>query len=284
MRAAFVVALFLCIGVPGFSAATPKPLTIQNVALSQFEDGPGLPASSFFVSGETVFISFQVSGYKPTGEDEQSIRLSWQVEAKDPAGVMIVEPQTGKVEAGLASEDKNWLPKVRHTILVPPFAPPGTYHISLLVKDEIAKAEVRKELDFQVHGVLVEPSPDFILRGVQFYRSEEDKKPLAVAAYRPGDTVWLRFGIVGFKLGDQNHFEVGYGITVLRASGDVLFQQAEAAVENDQSYYPRRYVPAALSLNLTKDLRPGPYTVVLTAVDKVGGQKAEARQTFTVEQ
>lgn len=283
MRAAAFVVLCLGTEVLAFSAAPPKPLSIQNVALSQYEDGPNLPASSFFVPGETIFFSFQVSGYRPTGEDDQRIQLSWQMDAKDPAGIPIVEPQTGKIAAGLSSEDKNWMPKVRQTIQVPPFAPPGTYRIGMLVKDEIAGAEIRKEVEFQVHGQVVEPSPALVVRNVHFYRGEEDKAPLAVAAYRPGDTVWLRFGIVGFKLGEQNRFDVGYGITVLRASGEALFEQVEAAVEKDQSFYPRRLVPAALSLNLTKDLRPGAYTVVLTADDKVGGQKAEARQTFTVE-
>jgi hypothetical protein len=284
MRAGVYATLCLLTQALTLGAAPPKPLTIQNVALSQYDDGPSLPASSYFVQGETIFFSFQISGYRPTGEDDPRIKLSWRIETKDPDGLLIVEPQTGTIAAGLSSEDKNWMPKVRETIQMPPFAPPGTYHISMLVKDEVANAETRKEAEFQVHGLVVEPSPNLVLRNVHFYRGEEDKAPLGVAAYRPGDTVWLRFGIVGFKLGEQNRFEVGYGITVLRANGDVLFQQPEAAVERDQSYYPRRYVPAALSLNLTKDLRPGQYTVVLSADDKVGGQKAEARQAFTVEQ
>lgn len=283
MRAGLFAAVVWVSGAVIFAAAPQKPLSIQNVAVAQYEDGPPLPASSYYLAGETVFLSFQVAGYRKTGEDEPKIRLSWRVEAKDPAGIPIVAPAAGKIEAALSQEDKNWMPKAREAIQVPPFGPTGTYHLAIVVKDELANAEVRAEREFQVHGQDVEPSPTLVLRKIHFYRTEQDKEPLALPVYRPGDAVWIRFEIVGFKLGEQNRFEVAYGITVLRASGDVLFQQPEAAVERDHSFYPRHYVPAALSLNLTKDLAPGQYTVVLTVEDKVGGQKCEERQTFGVE-
>lgn len=278
--------LFAVVSISGvllFGAAPPKPLALENITLSQYEDGPPVAGSSYYAAGETVFLSFQVSGYRATGEDDPAIKLSWRVEAKDPAGIPIAEPATGRLATTLAQEDKNWMPKVRATVQVPPFGPSGTYRFTMVLQDEIAKAEVRAEKDVTVHGRDVEPSPSLALRNVHFYRGEEDPKPIGAVAYRPGDTVWIRFDIVGFKLGEQNRFEVGYGIKVLRANGDTLFEQPEAAVDRNQSFYPQRYVPAALSLNLTKDLPAGQYTVMLTANDKVGDQKCESRQAFTVE-
>lgn len=275
--------LFGFTAVLACSAAAPKPLALQNVALAQYEDGPPLPPSSYFAPTETIFLSFQVSGYRSTGEDEQSIKLNWHVEAKDPAGVPLVEPESGKIAAGLAQEDKNWMPKVRLTILIPGFAPSGVYHLTLSLKDEIANAEVHQDVSFQVRGEDVDPSPSLVIRNCRFYRAEEDKHPLDLPAYRPGDTVWIRFVMVGYKLAEQNRFEVGYGVTVLRPNGEPTFQQPEAAVERDQTFYPRRFLPAALSLTLPRDVPLGPYTVIVTAADKVGEQKAEVRQTFTVE-
>lgn len=265
------------------AATPPKPFAIQNVTLSQYEDGPPIPRDFYFVPGDTVFLSFQIAGYKPTGDDEPAVKLEYHVEAKDPAGVLIAEPGSARIAAVLAQEDKNWMPKGRQTIVVPPFAPSGTYHISIAVKDEVASAETRKDVDFAVRARDVEPSETLVIRNFHFYRGEEDKSPLEVAAYKPGDAVWIKFDITGFKFGEHNAFEVGYGITVLRPNGETTFQQAEAAVEREQSFYPRRYVPAVLSLSLPKDVRPGQYTVILGAQDKVGDQKAEARQTFTVE-
>lgn len=278
-----VVLPLLSVGLV-FAAAPPKPLTIQNVTLSQYEDGPALAGTQSFVPGEAIFFSFQVSGYRSEGEDEQSIRLTWRIEAKDPAGVHLEEPATGKLVAGLAQEDKDWMPKVRHTIVVPPFAPSGTYHVTISVHDEIAKADVQKEAEFKVRGRQVEPSPKLAIRNMNFYRGEEDKEPAEPPAYRPGDTVWVRFDITGYRFAAKNHFDVGYGITVLRPNGEVTLSQPEAAAETDESFYPKPYIPAALSLNLPKDIRPGQYTVIVTAKDKVGGQNEEVRRTFSVEQ
>ncbi len=265
------------------AAAPPKPLAILNVALGQYEDGPTVPVGYEYVPGETVFFSFQVSGYRTRGDEEPEVRLEWRLESKDPAGVSIVEPQTGKVVTTVSQKDKDWMPKIRETILVPPFAPSGTYRIDILVKDEIAQAEVRKSVDFKVRGRDVEPSPTLVVRNLRFYRTEEDKKPLELAAYRPGDAVWIRFDMTGFKFGEKNRFDVGYGIQVLKPNGEATLTQPEAAVEQDTSFYPRKFVPAAFSLNLPADVMKGQYTVIITAHDKVGNQTCEAKQTFTVE-
>ncbi len=233
--------LFLAYGAPD-----PQPLSIENIALSQSEDGPPVPASSYFMSGETVFLSFQVSGYRPLGEEEQSIKLNWRLQATDPAGVLITKPQSGEIATSLSREDKHWMPKVRQIIQLPPFGPSGAYHLGVWLKDEVANTDARKDIEFQVRGRDVAPSPVLAIRDLHFYRGEDDRKPLEVAAYRPGDTVWIRFEMVGFKLGEQNRFEVGYGIQVNRPGGETLFQQPEAAVERDQSFYPRAVRPCRI--------------------------------------
>lgn len=283
MRYSSIAAIVLMAALSCAAQNKAVPLSIQNVEIAQYEDGPLVPSGSFFVPGETVFLSFQVAGYRPTGEDEQSVKLSWQVEATDPAGVPIIAPESGKVETGISQEDKNWHPKIRQTIQVPVFAPSGTYRISMKVHDEIANADATKEASFLVHGREVESSPVLVIRNFSFYRGEQDEHPLEVAAYRPGDTVWIRFDITGYKFGEGNSYEVGYGITVLRPTGETTFWQPEAAVDRNQSFYARRYVPAALSLNLPKDLAPGEYTVIVTAEDKTGSQHADSKRTFTVE-
>lgn len=283
MRLACVV---LCLGVCSPVADAQKPaeaLSIVNVALSQFEDGPAVASSQGFAPGETVFFSFQVNGYKPEGEEERSIRLAWKMEVRDGAGVPVVAPHGGKVAAGLAREDKNWMPKMRHTIELPPFADPGRYKIAIAVDDEVAKTSASKEVEFLVRGRTVEPSSTLVIRNLSFYRTDTDRDPAPVAAYRPGDTVWIKFDMTGFKFGPNNRFQVGYGLTVLLPNGEVTLSQPEAAVETEESFYPRRALPAMLSLNLPKDVQPGQFTVIITASDKIGEQQHEARGTFTVE-
>jgi hypothetical protein len=70
---------------------------------------------------------------------------------------------------------------------------------------------------------------------------------------------------------------------VLAPSGKVLYSQPQADSEHSQSFYPKRFVPAVMSLVTKPNTHPGEYVVVLTAHDGVGNQTSEARQGFTIE-
>jgi hypothetical protein len=268
----------LAVGVLCFAA--PKQLLIETPAFHQYEDGPDLPADFRFTGGETVYFDFQVANYRRAEDDKVS--LTWNAEVKDGSGVPVIVPQFGKVMTQLTAEDKKWQPRIRLEIPIPPHALTGTYKIAVLVTDDLAKTTVAREFTFPVRGHEAIDAPALEILGVGFYRSEDAPKPLPAAAFAPGDTLWIRFEIEGFKLAEQNRYDVSYGIQVLRASGEPMFSQDEAAAERGESFYPRRYVPAGLSLNLQKDLRPGEYTVVITVRDRVGNQTAESRQTFSV--
>ena len=283
--------LFLCMALAAalpLTAQKPKtaakPLAITAVAISQFEDGPNVPEDFAFDPGETVFVRFQIDGYKAPPEDEPGkTRLSYTLEAKDPAGVPMVETKTGKVEVELAPQDKEWLPKVRHMPVVPSTAPTGDYKFSAVVKDGLSNAEVSRDIVFRVRGRKVEPSDKLSIRGFRFLRNEDDAKPLAIAAYSAGSPVWARFEIVGFKLGEKNAINVEYGLAVFRENGQKLFEQPVAAVDQEPSFYPKRFVPGAMSLNLTPDIAKAPYTIELTARDKIGNQTETMKFIFTVE-
>ncbi|HET9320639.1 MAG TPA: hypothetical protein VFO27_12720 [Bryobacteraceae bacterium] len=258
------------------------PLTIFKPSVSDLEDGPAVPPSFTFVSGQFIFLSFQVAGYKVA--DEQKIHLSYKVDALDPKGVRLVEPFAGAVDTTLADEDKNWKPKVRRQILIPPLAPSGTYKISVQVTDDLNKgASVSQDIPFEVRGRDVPPSDTPVVRNFQFYRGEDDREPIKVAAYKPGDTLWARFDIVGYKFGPGNTIDVDYGISVLDPSGKVLFTQDKAAEEKSSSFYPKTYVPGSMNLNLQSTIRPGEYTIVVSVRDHIGNQTAEARGNFTIE-
>jgi hypothetical protein len=112
---------------------------------------------------------------------------------------------------------------------------------------------------------------------------ENAPEALTVPAYKQGDMVWARVDMAGYKLGEGNSFQVGYGLEVFRANGESLFKQEEAANETGKSYYPRRYLLGSLSLQLTKDLDPGEYSIALRIRDAVGAQQSETKHAFRVE-
>jgi hypothetical protein len=261
--------------------ARGKQVVILKPTLHQYEDGPPVPGGYEFFTGDTVFLSFQVAGYSATEKDK--IRLTYQIDAFDAGGVRLIQTAHGKVEAELAPQDKEWMPKVRYNVLVPPSADSGVYRLAIVVNDELNGSSAKQEVNFNVRGHYVEPSDQLVVRNFRFLRSEQATEPLAVAAYRPGDSVWARFDITGYRFGERNRFSVDYGLSVLRASGKVLYTEPKAAEEEHESFYPHRYVPGVLSLSLTPDLAKGEYTIVLTVRDNIGQQTNETRHTFQVE-
>ena len=276
---AAVCGALLC-APPGWAA-----ISFERLALHQFEDGPVLAPSRVFIPGETIFFSARLTGYQmaATGDEQRSVKLSWSLQVSDPSGVALEPPSAGRIEDRVLPEDKNWLPKFLHSFTVPPYAASGAYRIAVTVKDEVAGVEITSPLDFQVRGVDVEPSETLAARNLRFLKSEEDAAPLKPAVYHPGEMLWARFEIIGYKFGEKNHYSVSYGLEVLKESGEKVFGQADAAADSKDSFYPQRYVPGALSLSLDAGVPAGAYTLVVTMRDQTGDQTAEARGVFRVE-
>lgn len=278
LRLSFAAALFsLTLG------AQPK-LAFDRVALHQFEDGPVLAPGYEFVPGETAYFSCRLTGYTTLKKgDTQSVKLDWQMRMLDPAGVPIEKDLAGKIEDQVLPEDKDWRPKFLASFVVPGFAPTGTYHIPVKVTDDIAGKQISTDLAFQVRGRDLPPSDTLTARNFAMLRSENDQFPMRNPIYRPGDTLWARFDIVGYKFAGNNSFSVAYGLAILDATGKQVFAQPQAASEAKESFYPQRYVPGVLSLNLDPNVAKAQYTLVVTIEDKVGNQNWEIRQPFTVE-
>lgn len=279
MRARFTLLL-----VALASAAYPAtaPLAILKAGISDIEDGPPVGSGFAFVPGQFVFLTFHIAGFKAS--QEQNIHLTCKTDAFDPKGVRLVETMADKVDTTLTPEDKNWKPLVRQQFLIPPIVASGTYKITVQVTDDLANgATVTEDIPFQVSGRQVAPSDTLTIRNFHFYRGEDDRDPLTIAAYRPGDTLWARFDIVGYKFGPNNGIDVDYGISVLAPGGKVLYTQDKAAEEKSSSFYPKAYVPGSMNLSLQSNIRPGQYTIAITARDHTGNQTADAKADFSIE-
>lgn len=278
------VRLFLIALLAGSAWAAPGKLRIEHASVHNSEDGPDLPVSYRFRPGDLVYFSFRVSGYEKKDEDDSTrVRLSWRVMVEDNSGVPLVEGSSGKVDTLVSSEDKDWTPVGRRTFALGAYTPEGTYRVLLRVKDELSGNEASSETPLRVNGHEFAPSSTLTLRNFCFYRSEEDTTPLKIAAYRPGDTLWARFDIIGYKLGEKNQFDVEYGIRVLRADETQAYAEPNAASESGAPFYPQLYVPGRFSLNIPKDLKTGEYTLAVDVNDRTGNQTYEATAKFSVE-
>ncbi len=269
------------------AVAADKPLAIVHPVFARSEDGPPEASDEDFVPGETIHFSCQAEGYrkvdKPDDYGKQNVSLKFQIEVRDKNSALLKPVEDGKVETTVTPEDKNWMPKFRESIVVPPLADTGEYVVLVKLSDELAKTSEEKRAVFHIKGRDVAPSDTLIVRNFRFLRGEDDGKPLPVAAYRPGDSVWARFEMTGYKLGDKNAVDIEYGLTVLRDDGSVAYTEPQAANQKIQTFYPQRYQPGVLNLNLAKDQPLGKYTIVLAVRDNLGRQMYETRETFSVE-
>lgn len=274
----FIVAIFTVL-----TLGAQSKLALDST-LHQFEDGPILSPDYQFVPGETAYFRCLVTGYRTLKKDDlQSVKLTWQLRMLDPSGVPIEKERSGVIEEGVLPQDKDWKPKFLASFIVPGFAPTGNYHVQVKVKDEIAATEVNSELTFRVRGHTIEPSETLATRDFVFVRAEDDQVPMHPAVYHPGDKLWAKFDITGYKFSGQNAFSVDYGLAILNEAGAQVFAQPDAASESKESFYPQRYVPGVLSLSLDPNVPKASYTLVVTVRDKIGNQAWETRQPFRVE-
>src|SRR5450755_1406401 len=170
--------LWLTAALLSQAAPADRKLAIVKLAFAQSEDGPGLTSTYQFLAGESAFFSCLVEGYAKSGKDE--IFLTHEIQAKDARGLLLQPASSDKVEATLAPEDKDWKPKLRDTIVIPPLADSGEYQVLVKVRDERGGTVAEARATFVVRGREVAPSDTLVVRDFRFFRGEEDAKPVQV--------------------------------------------------------------------------------------------------------
>jgi hypothetical protein len=275
------VLLVLLAALAGLAQEPARPLAAVNPILQQFEDGPPLAGDYKFLPGETVFFSFQVQGYQPSAE--RQVRLTYSIETLDGDQIRLAEPTSEKLETAITEQDKDWLPRIRYSVLLPPYALPGQYRIAARVKDGLSGREAATEIKVNVGGRAVERSDTLTLRNFRFLRGEADLEPLRPAAYKGGDTLFARFDVTGYKIGEKNRMLVICGISIVAPSGKEMFSEPRAAVAEEEPFYPKRYFLGVFSLNVQPKTTPGVYTLLISVQDEVGGQTYQSREPFRIE-
>jgi hypothetical protein len=266
--------------LPALLAAAPA-LEVVKPVIAQSDGGPPDPSGFVHVAGETLFFTCRIASFSKAADEK--IHLAYSVEAFDPQGVPLNEIYKNEVSDEVTPQDREWQPKIETEIPTPPLGPSGAYKIVVKVEDLIAKTSAELSIPFQVRGHAVEPSETLVVRNFQYFRGEDDVQPLEKAAYRPGDSVWAKFDIVGYKLGDKNQVNVSYVTSLISPAGKVMWTQPDPAVDQDASFYPKRYVTASMGISLLKDTKPGVYMIGVQVKDGVGKQTAEAKFPFTLE-
>jgi len=280
----FATAALFSFFVP--NQAADSPLAIVQAGVQSSEDAPFVTTDYHFQPGDYVYFTFEVAGFGiHTNPDTKArrISLSYQITPEDLSGRPLTNPESGTVAVDLAPEDKNWTPKRRAAFLLPSGLAAGEFQIHVVVQDAIAKAQAQKNIPFRVGGVSIQPTDSVSVEHFQFFRKEGGREPLELPAYSAGDTVYMTFDMVGFKLGPGNQYRLTYGITVLRPDGQIFLQQPNAAEIEEGGFYPAQFVPANFQVKTPSHAERGQYTVLLSIHDLVANQSYDTKQAFTIE-
>jgi hypothetical protein len=268
-----------------FASATlcaAPALQLVRTAVSDIDGGPPNPATFEYRPGQIVYYTCRVSGY--TQDKDQQVRLAYTVQAFDVRGVPIAEASKDNLTAEVTAQDKEWLPKIEAAISLPSLLFSGEYKIIAKVQDLGAKTSAELTMPFRVRSHDdVEPAESLAVRAFRFLRNEEDNHPAERAAYRPGDHLWAKFAIVGFRSGPGNKVDVSYVTSVLGADGKTLWTQPEPAIEQEDSFYPKPYIQAEMGIEIQPKIKAGQYQLMVQAKDAIGKQTCEVRQGFTIE-
>jgi len=282
-----VIVAFVMVNVAILSAQTVQnPLQIVSAGVETSEDAPFSPTTYRFLPGDYVYCQFQIAGYAVQKKEESEVRkisLSYEITPQDSNGVPLTATVSGVIQEELSAEDKNWTPKRRASFLLPSFLAAGDYRVHLALKDLVAKTATASDLAFKVGGTVVVPTTTLSVQDFQFTRKEDDSEALDVPAFAPGDTVYARFLMIGFRLGAANEYHLSYGLSVTRPDGKPYLNEPAAAQLTDKSFYPVAFVPSNVSITTTRNSAHGQYTLVLTVRDLVGAQTYQIKRSFTIE-
>ena len=268
------------------SPITENPLQILSAGVESSEDSPFVPADYRFLPGDYVYLQFQIAGYGAITNENNDVRkisLSYEIVPQDDKGVPLTAAIIGVVKEDLGAEDKNWTPKRRASFLLPSFIAAGSYHVHFTVKDLVKKTSTSRDIPFRVGGTVVIPSTVLTVQDFQFLRKEDDADALEVPAYSPGDTVYARFMITGFRLAAGNEYHLSYGLTVTRPDGKPYLNQQSAAELSDKTFYPVPFVPGNVSITTSRTSAKGEYVLQLTVRDIGSAQLYQLKKTFTIE-
>ena len=258
-------------------------MELVDPVFRQYENGPEQSTGHEYRGGDVIWFDCRVQRYGRTEDTDPRFALSWTGGVMDRLRRSVTPAKQGTASGELTGEDKDYRPRIRFEFQLPPLLPPGDYVVGVALEDEIAKTKASKDFTFHVGGRAVEIAAELTAAQFLYFAKEEDRRPLDRAVYRPGQSVWLRFDILGFQHGPKNKIDVEYGLLVLGPSGQPFLRQDPAAAHAAETFYPQFYVPAALEIRLPPKATAGQYIALVTVRDKVSGKTAAAHAGFTVE-
>ncbi len=222
-------------------------------------------------------IFYEVPGYARDKDSYISVVARHQVTAPD--GKPFFETKTIEVKQQ-AGEDTGPV-KCNFHISLPAWAPPGQYAINIQAEDQIAHKTQAATASFTVNAPPVETSATFLAKNIELANSR-DGAALAPPVFTPGQSIWLRFRVLGLKANDQGQIHLTEDWGIIGPDGKPLFEQNDTELVNEQYVYPPPHVPVTDHVNTPSSVEPGEYKFHVVLHDKIGGADFTIDEPFTI--
>lgn len=261
------------------AALSAQELAITGAAVSDRAAGTPVPQERTFLAGERVYVSFRIAGFRAAG-DSSRIFLEYSIEAMDSLGNAFEQAFEGRM---ITATRRTETPPIRYGFELPRAPWPGEGKFRITVRDRIAETTAREEIGFQIGSDLPDKGGAFAVTALRIFSSEYSDQPVTDTAFRPGDSVWCRFVLSGYRMQVNHLYKVSYGVSLRDRSGRVIFSEPDAVSDTKESFYPRWYLPGLASVRLEPGIRPGVYKLSIAATDQIGNQNAAAETTIRVQ-
>jgi hypothetical protein len=274
--------LFTVLAAVSFGQAR---LSIENIKFREYEDGAIIHTKPLYLAGSTIYLDFQVSGFLVVEKALiRSMDIGWKYQVLDPENRLVIAPVQGESATEVQNEDKDWMPKVRLEISLPPSAVSGMYKIAIDLEDRKAKTTAKGTIEFQVNSRSMPKTDGLSIVNFAFLRSEDAVDPVTTAAFQPGDPIFFKFDVVGFQLGAKNAAKVTFDLVVKdEKARNVIDARNAFELGADENFYPPRFFANQMRIDLDAKNPKGPYVLTLVAKDTVSGKTASFDYPFTLE-
>ena len=257
--------------------------TAQKLAITDvlFQDFQGLWQSYFSMdAGGEVSLMFRIAGFRrDRGESqsglwewEEAVQLHYNIELRDPSGVVLEPSKTNQIKVRLGPRDEKWQPKINWSAKIPLSAPGGNYQIQIRVKDMLINQEAARIVSFPVLGQQVNSASALELQQLEFSNSAAGPW-FSRRVYTISDTIHVRYKVVGFQISVAKEVWVEQDWSIIDPQGNPVVSKTEASVDKIQINYPPRFLPTTFQVKL-QDAVPGEYILRILLRDRIGSTES----------
>jgi uncharacterized RDD family membrane protein YckC len=255
------------------------PRVVFAVANFRFADSDtALPrATSEYKPEDEVRMFYEVPGY---ALDEHSfVQVVTHNQVLAPDGKPLFETQT--IEVRQRTDSNSDPVKCNFHASLPVWVPPGKYTVNIQAEDQAAHKAQSASYQFTVNASPVETSPTLVAKNIEISTSR-DNPALNPPALTAGQSVWLRFRILGVKANEKGQVWLTEDWGVLGPDGKPVFQHSDDTIVNGQFVYTPLFIPFNDSLDVPSGTNPGDYKFQVVLHDKIASADFNFEQPFTI--